>query len=92
MCAVVASLAQLLIDPYFRSLNGFQSLIQKEWVAMGHPFCTRLSHVYNIETQEVSLLYCMYRFSLKWQMIYVTIIWPLIISSKNQSQLSTLKI
>uniref|UniRef100_A0A1B6ECB3 Myotubularin phosphatase domain-containing protein n=1 Tax=Clastoptera arizonana TaxID=38151 RepID=A0A1B6ECB3_9HEMI len=52
MCAVISSLAQILVDPFYRSLYGFQSLIQKEWVAMGHSFCTRLSHVYNIETQE----------------------------------------
>ncbi|KAG8265529.1 Belongs to the protein-tyrosine phosphatase [Homalodisca vitripennis] len=53
MCCVVASLSQMLIDPYFRSIVGFQSLVQKEWVALGHPFCTRLGHVYNIETQEL---------------------------------------
>ncbi|XP_072938354.1 myotubularin-related protein 10-B [Epargyreus clarus] len=40
-CAVVSSLTQLLVDPYFRTISGFQSLIQKEWVALGHPFCDR---------------------------------------------------
>lgn len=54
MCALVSSLTQILLDPHFRTVSGFQSLIQKEWVALGHPFCTRLGHVYNIETQEVS--------------------------------------
>ncbi|XP_054262707.1 myotubularin-related protein 10-B-like isoform X1 [Macrosteles quadrilineatus] len=52
MCCVVASLAQILIDPHYRTIIGFQSLVQKEWVALGHPFCTRLGHVYNMETQE----------------------------------------
>ncbi|CAG4955668.1 unnamed protein product [Parnassius apollo] len=41
-CAVVSCLTQLLIDPYFRTISGFQSLIQKEWIALGHPFCDRL--------------------------------------------------
>ncbi|KAG6457656.1 myotubularin-related protein 10-B isoform X2 [Manduca sexta] len=41
-CAVVSSLTQLLVDPYFRTIAGFQSLIQKEWIALGHPFCDRL--------------------------------------------------
>ncbi|XP_068622451.1 myotubularin-related protein 10-B [Battus philenor] len=41
-CAVVSCLTQLLIDPYFRTISGFQSLVQKEWVALGHPFCDRL--------------------------------------------------
>ena len=40
MC-VVSSLAQLMMDPHFRSISGFQALVQKEWVAMGHPFTTR---------------------------------------------------
>ncbi|KAM3965433.1 myotubularin-related protein 10-like [Aphomia sociella] len=40
-CAVVSSLTQLLVDPYYRTISGFQSLIQKEWIALGHPFCDR---------------------------------------------------
>ncbi|CAB3244929.1 unnamed protein product [Arctia plantaginis] len=40
-CAVVSCLTQLLVDPHFRTISGFQSLIQKEWVALGHPFCDR---------------------------------------------------
>ncbi|CAG9791071.1 unnamed protein product [Diatraea saccharalis] len=41
-CAVVSSLTQLMLDPHFRTISGFQSLIQKEWVALGHPFCDSL--------------------------------------------------
>ncbi|CAG9130076.1 unnamed protein product [Plutella xylostella] len=41
-CAVVSSLTQLLVDPHFRTITGFQSLVQKEWLALGHPFCDRL--------------------------------------------------
>ncbi|XP_059062230.1 myotubularin-related protein 10-B [Achroia grisella] len=40
-CAVVSSLTQLLVDPHYRTISGFQSLIQKEWIALGHPFCDR---------------------------------------------------
>ncbi|CAH4021031.1 myotubularin-related protein 10-B [Pieris brassicae] len=40
-CAVVSCITQLLLDPHFRTLSGFQSLIQKEWLALGHPFCDR---------------------------------------------------
>uniref|UniRef100_A0A8C5TJC3 Myotubularin related protein 11 n=1 Tax=Malurus cyaneus samueli TaxID=2593467 RepID=A0A8C5TJC3_9PASS len=39
---LVASLVQLLGDPHARSLPGFQSLVQREWVAAGHPFPRRL--------------------------------------------------
>lgn len=38
MCCVISSLTQLLLDPYFRTICGFESLIQKDWVALGHPF------------------------------------------------------
>lgn len=43
--ALVASLCQLLCDPLSRTITGFQTLIQKEWISLGHPFCTRLGHV-----------------------------------------------
>ncbi|XP_074930962.1 myotubularin-related protein 11 isoform X3 [Phalacrocorax aristotelis] len=39
---LVASLVQLLGDPHARTLPGFQSLVQREWVAAGHPFPRRL--------------------------------------------------
>lgn len=39
---LLASLVQLLGDPHARSLPGFQSLVQREWVAAGHPFPHRL--------------------------------------------------
>ncbi|XP_016924212.2 myotubularin-related protein 10-B [Drosophila suzukii] len=49
LCCVVSSLAQLLLDPHFRTIDGFQSLVQKEWVALEHPFQRRLGHVYSAQ-------------------------------------------
>uniref|UniRef100_A0A914X4Q9 Myotubularin phosphatase domain-containing protein n=1 Tax=Plectus sambesii TaxID=2011161 RepID=A0A914X4Q9_9BILA len=42
MTAVVSSLAQLCMDPHFRTQKGFAQLVQKEWCALGHPFGLRL--------------------------------------------------
>lgn len=37
----VVSLAMLAVDPFYRSFTGFITLIEKEWVAMGHRFHSR---------------------------------------------------
>lgn len=41
----ICSLTQMMIDPYYRTLNGFIELIQKDWIDMGHMFCSRCGHV-----------------------------------------------
>lgn len=66
MNCVVSSLTQLLLDPFWRSINGFQSLIQKEWVALGHPFSQRLGHVHS--DQEQSQIFLIFLDSV-WQLL-----------------------
>ncbi|XP_060611766.2 myotubularin-related protein 10 [Anolis sagrei] len=41
----VASLVQVMLDPFFRTMVGFQSLVQKEWVMAGYPFLDRCNHL-----------------------------------------------
>lgn len=37
----VCSLVQLQIDPYFRTLRGFITLVEKDWCQFGHQFALR---------------------------------------------------
>ncbi|XP_006167300.1 myotubularin-related protein 10 isoform X2 [Tupaia chinensis] len=47
----VASLVQVMLDPYCRTVTGFQSLVQKEWVMAGHQFLDRCSHLKRSEKE-----------------------------------------
>jgi Myotubularin-like phosphatase domain len=40
----VASLAQLLLDPHYRTRAGFATLVEKDFMSFGHPFHTRCGH------------------------------------------------
>ena len=43
--AQLSSLAQLCLDPYYRTYKGFQILVEKDWVSFGHRFLDRCGHL-----------------------------------------------
>uniref|UniRef100_T1GTG0 Myotubularin phosphatase domain-containing protein n=1 Tax=Megaselia scalaris TaxID=36166 RepID=T1GTG0_MEGSC len=87
LCCVISSLTQIILDPYFRSIDGFQSLIQKEWVALEHPFSDRLGHLYNPDGQDKESPILLLFLDCVWQLLqqfpaefeysetYLTTIW-----------------
>ncbi|XP_054976578.1 myotubularin-related protein 12 [Sorex araneus] len=53
LCCLLSSLVQVMMDPHCRTMGGFQSLIQKEWVMGGHCFLDRCNHLRQSDKEEV---------------------------------------
>ncbi|XP_041347443.1 myotubularin-related protein 3-like isoform X2 [Gigantopelta aegis] len=43
----IVAVAELLLDPYYRTIRGFQSLVEREWLEFGHKFADRCGHAIN---------------------------------------------
>jgi hypothetical protein len=67
--AQMVSLAEMMLDPYYRTLRGFQALIEKEWCSFGHQFAVRCGHARsdaaNEQRSPVFLLWldCVWQFT-----------------------------
>ncbi|XP_035777792.1 myotubularin-related protein 10-B-like isoform X2 [Anopheles albimanus] len=68
MCGVISSLVQLLLDKSYRTLQGFQNLIQKEWITLGHPFSDRIGHVATVKATERSPIFLLF-LDCVWQLL-----------------------
>lgn len=48
----LTALAQIMIDPYYRTIRGFAVLVEKDWCAFGHKFAERLGGDRNKDAQR----------------------------------------
>ena len=48
----VCSIVQIILDPYFRTFEGFAVLIEKDWVSYGHQFAIRNGCDYRQEKKK----------------------------------------
>ena len=48
----LCSLAGILLDPFYRTMIGFQTLVEKDWIRFGHQFAVRMGQGINQPASE----------------------------------------
>jgi myotubularin-related protein 1/2 len=48
----VCALAQIFLDPFYRSFDGFKVVVEKEWCAFGHQYQMRCAHSQDRTTRQ----------------------------------------
>jgi len=62
-CAV----AQLLLDPFYRTIRGYQALIEKDWLMFGHKFTDRCGFLEG-DSKEISPIFTQF-IDTTWQLM-----------------------
>ena len=61
------ALAQLIIDPYYRTIQGYQALIEKDWLHFGHKFTDRCGYLAG-DSREISPVFTQF-IDATWQLM-----------------------
>ncbi|TSN86051.1 Myotubularin-related protein 12 [Bagarius yarrelli] len=68
LCCIISSLVQIMLDSHYRTLTGFQGLVQKEWVAGCHAFLDRCNHLHQKDKECQSPVFLLF-LECVWQLI-----------------------
>ncbi|KAA8591835.1 hypothetical protein FQN60_017209 [Etheostoma spectabile] len=77
MACVVSSLVQVMCDPHCRTQQGFQSLVQKEWVIAGHRFYSRMNYHRDNDKEEAPVF-----------LLFLDCVWQLLSQYPSRFQLT----
>lgn len=65
-CTAIAS---LILDPYYRTFDGFQAMIEKDWLAFGHKFSDRCGHLMaGVDSKEMAPVFTQF-LDVIWQIM-----------------------
>nr|XP_027195785.1 myotubularin-related protein 6-like [Dermatophagoides pteronyssinus] len=65
--AQTCSIASIILDPFYRTIDGFQTLIEKDWLAFGHKFNDRCGHI-NGDNREMAPVFTQF-LDVIWQIM-----------------------
>lgn len=65
--AQTCSLAAIMLNPHYRTTEGFLALVQKEWLSFGHKFTDRMGHLER-DPREVSPIFIQF-IDAVWQLM-----------------------
>ncbi|KAH9526993.1 complexed with cef1p [Dermatophagoides farinae] len=65
--AQTCSIASIILDPFYRTIDGFQTLIEKDWLAFGHKFTDRCGH-FNGDNREMAPVFTQF-LDVIWQIM-----------------------
>lgn len=61
------AIASLILDPYYRTYNGFLAMIEKDWLCFGHKFSDRCGHIGG-DTKEMAPVFTQF-LEVIWQIM-----------------------